>query len=230
MLADNLRFARDPPGIGSLLIACYRSGGGLAATLASNGGPDECHGVGSAQVYLRRRALLAIGLGDLADKGSPRHIKRVVDCGCFRPRVVLQYLNHQGGVIRHDHARLLHPQQPGLAFRVAECSRCIDGHIGLIALADCSNGRESGTDLKRDAGNDQLLAARGLDRCSTLGSSQALTVDRSMILMPGRASTSSGNVGPHMLSRAVVVTTIGSATTFAAFASATTLCFSSPVE
>src|SRR5206468_12287086 len=47
---------------------------------------------------------------------------------------------------------------------------------------------------------------------------------------PGRASTSSGKVGPHMLSRAVVVTTIGSFSAFAAFASATTLCFSSPVE
>src|SRR5712692_4331386 len=35
---------------------------------------------------------------------------------------------------------------------------------------------------------------------ATLGSSQALTVDRSMILMPGRASTSSGKVGPHTLS------------------------------
>src|SRR5437667_7240077 len=99
------RLPRHPPGIGSLLIACYRSGGFLAATLASNGGPDECHGVGSAQVYLRGRALLAVGLGDLPDKGSPRHIKRVVDCGCFRPRVVLQYLNHQGGVIRHELAR-----------------------------------------------------------------------------------------------------------------------------
>src|SRR5256885_15299143 len=61
---------------------------------------------------------------------------------------------------------------------------------------------------------------------ATLGSSQALTVDRSMILMPGRASTSSGNVGPHMLSRAVVVTMIGRFSAFAAFARATTLCFS----
>src|SRR5438874_8219091 len=47
--SHNFRIARHPPGIGSLLIACYRSGGFLAATLASNGGPDECHGVGSAQ-------------------------------------------------------------------------------------------------------------------------------------------------------------------------------------
>ena len=48
--------------------------------------------------------------------------------------------------------------------------------------------------------------------------------------MPGSASTSSGNVGPHMLSRAVVVTTIGRFSAFAALAKATTLCFSSPVE
>ena len=42
---------------------------------------------------------------------------------------------------------------------------------------------------------------------------------------PGSASTSSGKVGPHMLSRAVVVTTIGSFSTLAAFARPTTLCF-----
>jgi hypothetical protein len=33
----------------------------------------------------------------------------------------------------------------------------------------------------------------------------SLTNERSMISLPGSASTSSGNVGPHMLSRAVVV-------------------------
>src|SRR5207244_12922434 len=41
---------------------------------------------------------------------------------------------------------------------------------------------------------------------ATRSSSKALTDERSMISTPGRASTSSGNVGPHMLSRAVVVT------------------------
>ena len=40
-----------------------------------------------------------------------------------------------------------------------------------------------------------------------------------MILTSGRASTSSGIVGPHMLSRAVVVRTIGSFSAFAALAS-----------
>ena len=42
--------ARHPPRVGSLLTGYYRAGGFLAATLASNGGPEECHGVGSAQV------------------------------------------------------------------------------------------------------------------------------------------------------------------------------------
>ena len=46
-----------------------------------------------------------------------------------------------------------------------------------------------------------------------------------MISLPGSASTTSGNVGPHMLSRAVVVTTIGSLNAFAALVRATTLCF-----
>jgi hypothetical protein len=60
--------------------------------------------------------------------------------------------------------------------------------------------------------------------------SNALTDERSMISIPGSAPTSSGNVGPHMLSRAVVVTTIGRFSAFAALARATTLCFNSPVE
>ena len=65
---------------------------------------------------------------------------------------------------------------------------------------------------------------------ATVGSSNALTVERSMIFTPGSASTSSGNVGPHMLSRAVVVTMMGRFSALAALASETTLCFSSPVE
>jgi hypothetical protein len=66
--------------------------------------------------------------------------------------------------------------------------------------------------------------------CATFGSSNALTDERSMMGTPGSASTSSGKVGPHMLSRAVVVTTIGNFRALADLASATTLCFSSPVE
>ena len=56
---------------------------------------------------------------------------------------------------------------------------------------------------------------------ATLGSSNALTDERSMIEKPGSASTSSGKVGPHMLSRAVVVTMIGNFRALAALASAT---------
>jgi len=65
---------------------------------------------------------------------------------------------------------------------------------------------------------------------ATRSSSKALTDERSMISTPGSASTSSGNVGPHMLSRAVVVTMIGSFRALADVAKATTLCFNSPVE
>src|SRR5713101_5860392 len=58
---------------------------------------------------------------------------------------------------------------------------------------------------------------------ATLGSSNALTDDRSMIGTPGSASTSSGKVGPHMLSRAVVVTMIGNFRALAALANDTNL-------
>jgi len=60
---------------------------------------------------------------------------------------------------------------------------------------------------------------------ATRVSSNALTDERSMISMPGSASTSSGNVGPHILSRAAVITMIGNFSPFAALARATTLCF-----
>src|SRR5260370_26103606 len=53
---------------------------------------------------------------------------------------------------------------------------------------------------------------------ATRWSSKALTDERSMISTPGSASTSSGNVGPHMLLRAVVVTMIGSFSALAALA------------
>src|SRR3989442_5978359 len=56
---------------------------------------------------------------------------------------------------------------------------------------------------------------------ATRASSNALTEERSMIGTPGSASTSSGNVGPHMLSRAVVVTMMGNFRALAAWASAT---------
>jgi hypothetical protein len=59
---------------------------------------------------------------------------------------------------------------------------------------------------------------------ATRASSNALTDERSMISTPGRASASSGIVGHHMLSRAVVATTVGNFNAFAALARATT-CF-----
>src|SRR5439155_684314 len=65
---------------------------------------------------------------------------------------------------------------------------------------------------------------------ATRASSKALTDERSRISTPGSASTSSGNDGPHTLSRAVVVTMISSCSALAAVARATTLSFSSSGE
>src|ERR1700730_12847356 len=62
---------------------------------------------------------------------------------------------------------------------------------------------------------------------ATFGSSQAFTLLRSMILVSGRADTSSGKVGPHRLSRAVVVTMVGTFSVRIALASDTTLLLSS---
>lgn len=62
----------------------------------------------------------------------------------------------------------------------------------------------------------------------TRSSCQALTVLRSMTLtVSGRTSASSSMSGPHRLSAEVVVTTVGTWRTCAAFAKATTLCLSS---
>src|SRR5262249_33083696 len=65
---------------------------------------------------------------------------------------------------------------------------------------------------------------------TTFGSSHALTEARSIMGSGPTTSTSSGKVGPHMLSRAVVVTMVGTPSTFAALARATTLRLSSPVS
>jgi hypothetical protein len=68
-----------------------------------------------------------------------------------------------------------------------------------------------------------FLRAVAVMAWATLASSNAFTDERLMIGTPGSASTSSGKVGPHMLSRAVVVTTIGNFSALAALAKPTTL-------
>src|SRR5689334_1864895 len=60
---------------------------------------------------------------------------------------------------------------------------------------------------------------------ATRASSKALTEERSMI-STGKRLNEFRECRPHMLSRAVVVTTIGSSSTLAALARATKLCFS----
>jgi hypothetical protein len=78
----------------------------------------------------------------------------------------------------------------------------VDGHIGVEALADGCHGGERRGDLKGDARQDQLLAAIAAMAWATMGSSNALTDERSIIGTSGRASTSSGKVGPpHAVAR-----------------------------
>jgi len=77
----------------------------------------------------------------------------------------------------------------------------------------------------RESGEDQLLAARRLDRMSR--SRVIESIDRAAVddRHAGQRLDQLGNVGPHMLSRAVVVTTTGSFSALAALARPTTLCF-----
>jgi len=97
-------------------------------------------------------------------------------------------------------------------------------------LAHCRDRRERRANFKRYPGEDQLLATRLLDGFRdgrVVERVDGRAVDDFKV---GSASTSSGNIGRHMLSRAVVVTTMGSFNALAALARETTLCFSSPVE
>jgi hypothetical protein len=95
-----------------------------------------------------------------------------------------------GRVIRDDHAGLQLAQKTGLLFGLAERSGGVDGHIGVEALANGGDGRERRADFEGDAREDQLLATGRGDGLATLGSSNALTDERSMIGTPRSASSS----------------------------------------
>jgi hypothetical protein len=43
--------------------------------------------------------LFSVCMGDLAYKLGPGHVHRPVDFAGFRPRIVLEYLHHQGCVV-----------------------------------------------------------------------------------------------------------------------------------
>jgi len=86
-------------------------------------------------------------------------------------------------------------------FSLAERAACIHGDVSVEALAHRGDGRECSTDFERETRKNQLLASGGFysmrDRRIVEG------VDRGTIdnLDAGQTSTSSGIVGPHMLSR-----------------------------
>ena len=107
--------------------------------------------------------LLSVGLGNLANKLGPAHIHGCIHLTSLRSPIVLEDFHHQRRIVGENHARLQHAQKPGLPLGLAERARGIDGHICVETLAHGGDGRKSGADFERDAGKDQLLAARGLD-------------------------------------------------------------------
>src|SRR5258708_3579489 len=174
--------------------------------------------------------LLCVGVGDLADKLGPGHVHGPVHLAGLWSRIILEDFHHQSCVVGQNDTGLQHAQESDLALGLAEGSRGIDCHIGVQPLPTAvMAGKAAQTSSEMPAKISFLRPVASMARAMR-ASSKALTDERSMISMPGSASTSSGNVGPHMLSRAVVVATIGSFNALAAFARATTLCFNSPVE
>src|SRR2546430_607582 len=111
----------------------------------------------------RRSRLLDVGLHDLADERSPRHVESAVNGAGQRTGVVLEDLDHQRSVVGENHAGLLHAEQARLTLSLAERARGIDSNVGVIALAERGDRREGGANLERNAGKDQLLASGRLD-------------------------------------------------------------------
>jgi len=60
----------------------------------SNGGPNEYSDAGQRR-FIAPPRFAAVAL-EIWPTRSPKHIERAVDRGCFRPRVGLQDLDHQG--------------------------------------------------------------------------------------------------------------------------------------
>jgi len=85
-------------------------------------------------------------------------------------------------------------RRPTLSFRLAEGSGGVDGYVGVKAFADGSYGGKRRTDFEGDAGEDQLPAAVAVIARVTSGSSNALTVERSMIETSGSASLSAATL------------------------------------
>src|SRR5438874_8817157 len=61
--------------------------------------------------------LLDVGLHDLADERSPRHVESAVNGAGQRTGVVLEDLDHQRSVVGENHAGLLHAEQARLTLR-----------------------------------------------------------------------------------------------------------------
>ena len=69
--------------------------------------------------------LLRLRGEDLPHQGGKGHIQRGVHVTGQRDAVILQDLDHRGGVVGDDDASLCHAQQPRFALRHAEGARGI---------------------------------------------------------------------------------------------------------
>src|SRR6266851_1159017 len=107
-----------------------------------------------------------------------------------------------------------------VSLKVPDASTATYASYPLPAAAIAGNAAQTSSDIPAKISFWRSVRSMAFE---TVGSSNAFTVERSMIFTPGSASTSSGNVGPHMLSRAVVVTMMGRFNALAAFRQRRTL-------
>jgi len=134
--------------------------------------------------------------GDLANKDGKRHIERGIDIRGQRVGVVGEDLDHGGRVVHGYYTRLLHAQQARLALCLPKGAGCVYGGVSVVSLGSRTDRRKGEAHLCGDT-RDHLLAPGSLDCRFNAGSSQAFTVERSMISgSGGSTSTSSGIVGP----------------------------------
>src|SRR6476660_6532497 len=117
-----------------------------------------CRLTRSARTGLPPAYLLpVVGFRDLPHEFRPGHVNGAVHGPSLRPRIILEDLHHQGGVVGKDHPGLQHAQETDLSFGFAESSGGIDGDVGVKALANGGDGGERRADFEGDAREDQLL-------------------------------------------------------------------------
>ena len=192
-------------------------------------GSNGCRRSGRSVRHGTSLSSFAKRAGDLSHQDCKWHIQRSICVIGLRVSIVAQNLKDQRSVVRHLYAERSQPRDSSLTFVLGKCSTRVQGDNGFKPSFFRRNRGKGCAYLEGQSRDDQVikwLRFVAFTASTKRGSSHALTEERSRILSPTTAF-SSGMVGPHILSRAVVTGTIGSPSTFAAFARATTLCLRS---